>query len=189
MTLFAQYVAYGEHQAQKHPLINHRPSVVGGMAFDCISQSDVEAERREGVFRTAFAGKGFYVRWIVFNGDTEATQVHNAMIDLRGGFYILKKVAVRTDKANDITSPLGETFEIGSQILHKMVADSMNGHPLFMRSVDRLDALNAAWQARVNIGQSSDLTGWLFTFSFRRPVSTCLINSQTAWIDGGKTPY
>ena len=75
----------------------------------------------------------------------------------------------------------------GDEIVEKMIADSINRHPLFYGSLSTKQDISA--QPVLYTGDST-YTGWLYTFNFFNKWRNCITHAEApAWTDGGQTPH
>lgn len=184
MTFFAQYISYLEYLATWHQDIQHSPTV-GMKAFDVASQDEV---RDNALFRTDLNKEGILMRAVAYNFNIENSTDSNSDVRKLGGFFILQRHS--DTEGSDAWLPLmDKTERIGFDILERMTVDSQNRHPLFSRSVDRLDDLQANAIPKMGIGPDKNLYGFLFTFYFKPRLVDNPCNAVSRWLDAGKTPF
>lgn len=173
------YIDYFRHQAASHPALLHTAE---RRVFEVAS-----FEEAWGDFRTAMKERDYMMRLILPNGKVVGDADDN--ITVLGGFIIAKYWDKRNEGDQAIESALDKSFEVGTDILTKMIHDSNNEHPLWYWTAGSATVLDVSWQTKLYTGDTQ-YAGILFTFRWQTSWMNCISHSSApAWTDGGETPF
>lgn len=175
MNLFETYFKYFEHQAKNHPDILHTDA---SKAFELIS-----VEEAFGDFRT-IGKKGVIVRLLEFGFGL--TIGSNTLRPMTGGFMILNYHSARLTGKEGFYEAIKQAEKVTDDIIHKMVHDSRNGHPLFGYSFNT--AQNNNITMKLNSGDYA-YSGFVCVFTITPSWEICFTDNpmSKAWaIDSGE---
>lgn len=177
------YRKYFLHQCENHPDLQHA-AVAGSRVFQTIG-----VEEALGDFRSGAKEKGIIFRlidytYVITDGGSPTAQIQK---EIQGGFIVAKYYSNRQGGQSEMYEAMDDAERITDEILEKMIADSLNGHPLFNFTLD------SRQEFTVNpIGYVGDTSyaGWMALFRFSNHWRNCLSDeSAPAWLDDGVTPH
>jgi hypothetical protein len=185
------YIAYFRDKAINHKKILHQVTVLpngdiedvlGQCTFDVLFQSEIKdiAIAREDIRPDA----DFILLAVLPTPNTEEREDANHQNNYFGGFVVLKKISRRTTKKKELWKGIAEVEDICNDILQIMVADSKNNHPLFNRSIDRIEKTKSRKLERTT---EDNWIGNLCTFSFFNILTIC--PDPTVWVNGGLSDH
>jgi hypothetical protein len=185
------YIAYFRDKAINHKKILHQVTVLpngdiedvlGQCTFDVLFQNEIKDIEiaREDIRPDA----DFILLAVLPTPNTEEREDANHQNNYFGGFIVLKKASRRDTKKKLFWKGIAEAEDICNDILNRMVADSNNKHPLFSRSIDRIDKTKSR---KLERNGKDNWVGFLCTFSFHNILTIC--PDPTVWADGGLTPH
>jgi hypothetical protein len=176
--LLEDYIEYFKNIAVTHPDLLHEDDL-GKRIFA------LTIEQALSNFRSGFKEKGFYMRPILYTYSVEGNKADDPRKKPMGGFIVARYH--RPGKFEEYIEALSQSERIVDDILERINADSLNGHPLFYGSQDTLTDIEitpSPYSGDVNY------SGWLCTFTFHNFFRACLEHPDSpAWTDGGLTPF
>ena len=181
MYLTNLYRAYFYHQCEAHPALAHQDEV-GERVFQVVG-----IEEALGDFRTGAKAKGFIFRLINYTYTIGDDGGHETQKQIQGGFIIARHFSGRNIGTPDYYAAMEQSEQVADEIIEKMIADSLNAHPLFYHSLDSRQQINVQ---PVAITGDANYAGWLCTFQFANFWRNCISDADApAWSDGGLTPH
>lgn len=173
-----QYRSYFKHQCEAHPDI---AETADGKVFETIS-----VEEALGDFRSMVQEKGFIFRLIDYTYQVQDNNTSDPRKIINGGFIIAHHFSTRVDGKESFYAAKDKSEKVMDDIIEKMISDSRNGHPLFYYSMNTAENIYCQ-----PIDQTGDngYAGWICTFYFANHFTICPEHSDTAWADGGLTPF
>jgi hypothetical protein len=183
MTTVSNYIQYFRHLANMYTSLSHQQET-GSATFDVVLQNQVKELdiARTGINPASETLMLAVIPTIELNETEDAQGRRN----YTGAFFILKKYHPKNDPKMKFWAVMGEAEQAGIDILERMVKDSLNKHPLFSRSIDTLDKLEARFIERVI---DDKWYGYLVTFKFATKIPCTGAGDATKWRDGGITPF
>lgn len=172
------YHGYNLHQAENHPDLLHSDT---NLVF-----AQVGVEEAVGDLRSAnVSAKGYIMR--SFNPSFRikpGEQAPEQQFD--GGFLIARRYDMRNVGTSDYRDAMNGSERIAVDIIRKMYADSVAGHPLFHYKAH--SHLTVTARERPVTGDMG-YCGWMIFWSL--PNIFCYESPATgpAWVDGGLTPF
>lgn len=172
------YVAYLKHQAVKHPDLLH-DDAVGSRVFSMLNLEETFGDLRTGSKEKDFIMRGIWPTQQISDRFTEG-EVRKYW---EGGFIIARYHADTT--LPSILAAIAESEQIADEIVEKMIADSMAGHPLFYHSLDSNQNIQLSTYAMM----APNWSGVRVLFDFVNFWRNCITHDTAPeWIDGGVTP-
>lgn len=173
MDLFKTYHDYFEALAIVHPDIAHK--IDDRIAFELIS-----VEEAFGKFRSTVPRTGSIIRLLEYSHIF--TQDDQILRDVQGGFFVLTRHSEREGGKTEFYDAMHQSDKVAHTLIHKMISDSREGHPLFDHS------LNAANSFRVNQAiRAGDInwSGFIVNFNFKPIWDVCI--SDDPFVTAGWT--
>lgn len=171
------YRKYLEHQAINHPDLLHTP---GSRVFQMI-----DVEEALGDFRTIGQEKGFIMRGIFYTYNI--AQNADTLKFCNGGFIIAHYHSNRLKGQNDFFEAMRKSEKVVDEIIEKMIADSINDHPLFYQSLNTPQSFSVS--PKVYTGDTG-YSGYICTFHFNNHWRNCIDSPHAPeWGDDGLTPH
>lgn len=175
-------VAYFEYLCTQHPDLLHS-STVGQRVFEVVAYEDAFSD-----FRTAAAEKDFFVRFILPTMRMERKD-NNARKVYQAGLMVGRYYSRREDTSSEQVDAWSDAERVADDFIARMIADSVNGYPLFNSSIDNADRLNLQgdfWEAQGDGSWAAVL--YMFDFGMFRCLDTNGAD-YAEWEDGGLTSY
>lgn len=157
--MYQLYHDYFLWLCQLHPSLAHTDS---NKSFEMIS-----VDEAFGDLRTAAGTNPYMFRLIDYTWGLAADGAYEQQRK-EGGFIVAKKVDKRNGVAAGRIAARNQCETIVNDFVSHMVADSINGHPLFGRSVDSIELLKLNVQPLLNTGDGG-YDGLIATFSWQYP--------------------
>ena len=180
MYLSNLYRAYFKHQCESHPVLAHQDGV-GERVFAMVGIEEALSD-----FRSGAKAKGFIFRLIHYTYTVGDDAAHETRKQLQGGFIVARHFSGRNLGTPDYYEAMEQSEQITDELIEKMIADSINGHPLWYHSLDSRQTISV--QPVTLLGDGS-YTGWLCTFQFANFWRNCTeAEDAPQWSDGGLTP-
>lgn len=172
------YVAYLRHQAINHPALQH-DDASGSRVFNMLNLEETFGDLRTGSKEKDFIMRGIWPTQQISDRYTEG-EVRKYW---EGGFIVAKYHKDTTLPA--IQNAIAGSEQIADEIIEKMIADSLNGHPLFYHSLDSNQNIQLSTFALM----APNWSGVRVLFDFWNFWRNC-VDHDTApgWLDGGLTP-
>lgn len=173
--LIDDYIDYFEHQADNHPDL-------GAASFRLISVDEAMGDFRGGV-----PTKGLILRLIEYSysvGDGGRTNMEKT---IQGGFLVAQHYSNRATGTEGYKSAMTIAERVTDELIEKIIADSIAGHPLFNYSLDSRQNFQVNPLPRSGDGSYA---GYMVLFEFSNFFRVCPTHDDApAWADGGATPY
>ncbi len=173
------YRDYFYHQVEQHPELNATGEVANMFSLSTFDKALSDT-------RSLVEVGGYIFRLLIptwgLSGDAE-----EALRRYVGGFIIAKNYGARSEDDEAHLQAIDDTERIAGHFAAKMVADSVNGHPLFYGTLDAFEDLHWNAQLLEGLGDGTYL-GQFCTFHFGNYINPCTTEQDPAWGDGGYTP-
>ncbi|PHN06948.1 hypothetical protein [Flavilitoribacter nigricans] len=175
------YIAYFKHQAVNHPDILHQ-DVDGQKAFETVDIDEGLDQQRTQVKIGGYLLQLFHYTYRI--GQSSSTGEVRKFI--QGGFKIARHYEPRADGQDGYNEALRDAERVTDEVLEKMFADSINGHPLFYWSLNVDQDISVTTEPRYSNGSYA---AKVCIFSFSQHWRNCITHDDApAWLDGGETP-
>lgn len=172
------YVAYLKHQAVNHPSLLH-DDAAGSRVFSMLNLEETFGDLRTGAKEKDFIMRGIWPTQQISDRYTEG-EVRKYW---EGGFIIARYHSDTT--LPSILAAIGDSEQIADEIVEKMIADSLAGHPLFYHSLDANQNIQLSTFALM----APNWSGVRCLFDFTNYWRNCITHATApAWVDGGVTP-
>ncbi len=172
------YIKYFEHQAINHPSLLHQTGAKNRV-FEVVG-----IDEALGDMRTQGAEKGFLMRLIRYTFRVSDAEGGGQVVKVpTGGFLILKYNSDRQQGSQSRLDASAAAEKVMGDMIEKIIADSLNGHPLWCHSLDSHQ--NFSVQAYEGV---ADYVGWRCIFSWNQEFINCPGDVNMNWGDGGLTP-
>lgn len=170
------YINYFKWQCSNHPDLLHADTP-GSRVFEVI-----DVEEALGDFRGGVKDKDYIFRLIMYTYSPGLVD-NNFKKRIQGGFVIAKSFSPRI--SNHLQA-MKDAELITDHFIAKMIADSENGHSLWMHSLDDGSDISVVPVALTGDGAYA---GWRVIFSFENFFDHCVPgDSAPEWLDEGITP-
>lgn len=147
----------------------------------------MDIEEALGDFRAGATTKGYIFRLIDYTYSIANEGNGQVRKTFQGGFVVAHYYSNRNDGSADYHAAKRKAEQVTDEIIEKMIADSINGHPLFNHSFDSRQQINVTPYSAVS---GTSYTGYLATFEWTGNFRDCVTSDDApAWIDGGQTPF
>lgn len=157
--MYQLYHDYFKWLCQLHPSLAHTDTA---KSFEVISVDEAFGDLRTGAGTNPFMFRLIDYTWgLVADGDYQQQRKE-------GGFIVAKKVDKRNGVAAGRITVRNQCETIINDFVSHMVADSINGHPLFGRSIDSIELLKLNVQPLLNTADGS-YDGLIATFTWQFP--------------------
>ncbi|MEO0625745.1 MAG: hypothetical protein AAFY91_02075 [Bacteroidota bacterium] len=173
-----QYRAYWLHQAVHHPDLLHTDEQ---RVFAMIS-----IEQAFGDFRANAQEKGFILRPIHYTYQVGRGEDGRMLKRLQGGWIVAYYYDTRGKGTTDQLGAMDKAEALNEQLMEKVVADSLRGHPLWQRSLDSRQDFSSQ---PVMLTGDMAYTGYRTVFTWNHQLTLCSPPQLVAWGDGGATPH
>ena len=168
MALIKDYIDYFRTLAEQHPALLHTPE---RRVFEVVS-----VEEAWGDYRTRQKEKDFTMRLVLPSGGLADGEQSDPMVDAMGGFVIAKYWDKRNEGDAALLEALDLSWEVGQDLVERIIHDSNQGHPLWYFSVNSPAALELSWQPKIYTGDAQ-YAGWMFIFKWHAPLRNCITHS------------
>lgn len=181
MTFEDLYIKYFRHQAVNHPDLLHQEQE-GSRVFDVVDiEEGMLTGIRSGLLPGQYAMRLFHYTYRINRPGAELLKF------IQGGFLLAKSFSPRNSSDDEYQTALQDAERVTDEIIEKMISDSLNGHPLFYRSLDSDQDINVVTAPRPTIDGS--YAGKICTFTFAQHWINCIDSLDAPdWLDGGITP-